>query len=143
MMVLSTKGRYAARIMVYLAGRENARLASKFEISEAEGISPDYVEQIMLRLKAAGLVESHRGRAGGFSLARDPAKISLADVLNALEGPPCPAPCIQDASCPRAKHCPTRGTWLQAASLLDTLFSQTSIARMAQESQDKSTGERT
>ena len=69
MMPISTKGRFASRIMVFLASRAPGSQVTKYEIGRAEGISADYVMQILTRLKVAGLVASHRGRAGGFSLA--------------------------------------------------------------------------
>ncbi len=102
MMTISTKGRYACRIMVLLAARVSAGPVTKYEIAEAEAISPDYVQQIMMRLKAAGLVRSHRGRGGGFSVAKDPKLISISDVLVAMEGRVAPAPCGEPECCDRA-----------------------------------------
>ena len=106
MMTISTKGRYACRIMVLLAARVSAGPVTKYEIAEAEAISPDYVQQIMMRLKAAGLVRSHRGRGGGFSVAKDPKLISISDVLVAMEGRVAPAPCGEPECCDRAETCP-------------------------------------
>jgi len=130
MMVLSTKGRYAARIMVYLAAKATTQPATKFEIGKAEEISADYVEQIMIRLKAAGLVRSHRGRNGGFSLRGEPLKITLADVLNAVEDPVCPAPCMLNDNCTRIATCPTRSIWLEATRALEKIFSKTTLAQI-------------
>lgn len=130
MMALTTKGRYAARIMVYLVQHDGAGPATKHEIGKAEDISANYVEQIMIRLKAAHLVRSHRGRNGGFSLTRDPARITLAEVLRAVEGPVCPVPCLYD-TCERESGCPTRPIWKNTAEALETMFAETSIAQMA------------
>ena len=71
MLRLSTKGRYATRIMVYLALCNPDEPARKQEIAEAEGIPADYVEQILTKLRTAGLVKSRRGAGGGFQLRRD------------------------------------------------------------------------
>jgi len=87
MMKLSTKGRYATRIMVYLAMQNSDSPCRKQDIAEAESISADYVEQILIRLKAAGLVTSHRGAHGGFSLTRPPSEVTVEAVLQATEGP--------------------------------------------------------
>ncbi len=133
MMPISTKGRFASRIMVFLASQEPGRPVSKFEIGRAEAISPDYVEQIMIRLKVAGLVASHRGRAGGFSLASDPETTTIADVLRAVEGRVAPAPCYSAHDCERSSTCPTRDVWMEAARLLDDLFEGTTIAHLARE----------
>jgi Rrf2 family protein len=131
-MPLSTKGRYAARIMVCLASHTGTRPATKHQIGAAENISADYVEQIMIRLKAAHLVKSHRGRNGGFSLARDPDSITLAQVLKAVDGPVCPVPCLV-TECERASSCPTRPVWQKAAKAVDELFSTTTIGQMARD----------
>jgi Rrf2 family protein len=128
MMTISTKGRYACRIMVLLATRGSGGPVTKYEIAEAEAISPDYVQQIMMRLKAAGLVRSHRGRGGGFSVARDPETISISDVLVAMEGRVAPAPCGAPEYCDRADTCPTRNVWMEATRALEELFEGTTIA---------------
>ena len=134
MLALSTKGRYAARIMVYLAARRDLGPVSKYEIAAAEELSADYIEQIMVRLRAAGLVISHRGRKGGFSIGQDPTLITLGDVLSAVEGPIRPVPCI-GSYCKREATCPTRPIWDKAVALLEELFGGTTIAEMAEESQ--------
>ena len=132
MFSLTTKGRYASRIMVFLAGRDNSVPATKQEISEHEGLSADYVEQIMMGLKVAQLVRSHRGRRGGFSLVRPAAEITLAEVLRAVEGPISPAPCIQQ-SCSRMANCPTYPVWAKAAAGLEDLFQKTWISDLAEQ----------
>jgi Rrf2 family protein len=131
MMSISTRGRYAARIMVLLASRPDRPSLTKREIAEAEGITPAYVQQLMLALRMAGLVASHRGREGGFSLSRPAETITLADVLCAVEGEIMPAPCRSAGHCERAAWCPTRPLWQKAADLLDGLFSGTTVADLA------------
>ena len=130
MMSLSTRGRYAARIMVFLARNRAQQPVTKFAIGEAEEISPNYIEQIMVRLKSAHLVRSHRGRHGGFSLTRHPDRITLADVLRAVEGPVCPVPCLYD-TCTREANCPTRPVWRKAAEAVEEVFSGTTLGDMA------------
>ncbi len=137
MMSLSTKGRYAARIMVFLAVHEGSGPVTKYKIAEEEELSPDYIEQIMVRLKNAGLVISHRGRNGGFSLGRDPRQVSLGDILAAVEGPIRPVPCI-DKYCKREANCPTRPVWKQAVAVLEDLFGRTTLAQMAEKTQEQS-----
>jgi Rrf2 family cysteine metabolism transcriptional repressor len=126
MMNISTRGRYASRIIVLLA-REPERSKTKFEVAEAEAITPAYVQQLMMALKLAGLVRSLRGRDGGFILARPPETITIADVLRAVEGEIMPAPCRVTGHCERMSTCPTRPLWQQAADLLDELFSSATI----------------
>jgi Rrf2 family protein len=131
MMTISTRGRYASRIMVLLASQPELRPLTKYQIAETEAITPGYVQQLMMALRLAGLVRSHRGRDGGFSLTRSPETITMADVLTAVEGKVMPAPCRSTGHCDRAPTCPTRSLWEQAAQLLDDLFAGTTIADLA------------
>ena len=85
-MKLSTKGRYASRIMLCIARYEQDGPVPKKRIAEQEGISTDYIEQIIVPLKNAGLVVSTRGLRGGFKLATSAAEITLYDILAATEG---------------------------------------------------------
>ena len=130
MLKLSTRGRYAARIMVYLAMREESAPARKQDIATAEDISGDYVEQILMRLRSAGLVESHRGARGGFTLARPAERISVADVLEATEGKLALAPC-RATGCRRATGCSTRRVWERAEQAVREVLEQASIRQLA------------
>ncbi len=128
MMRMSTKGHHATRIMIMLA-KGPARPVSKGEIGEAEGIPPGYVQQLMIRLTDAGLVRSHRGRAGGFTLTRPAESISVQDVLRATEGAFELAPCVDGRSdCGRSDCCPAHLLWTEATDMLNDLFDRTSIA---------------
>lgn len=128
MMTISTRGRYATRIVALMASDPDRASLTKFQIAEAEAISAAYVQQLLMALRMAGLVTSHRGRTGGFSLARPPEAITVAEVLAAVEGDILPAPCRSTVHCTRAATCPTRPVWEKAAGLLDELFSSTTIA---------------
>lgn len=130
MMSLTTKGRYAARILVNLARHDSNGPVTKQVIGKREGISPAYVEQIMMRLKAARLVRSHRGRHGGFTLSRDADAITLLEMLRAVEGPVAISPCRHD-SCRREKECPARPVWQKAAEAIEAVFADTTIGEMA------------
>ena len=138
MMTISTKGRYAARIMVLLASRRGDGPITKHEIARAEAISPDYVQQLMMRLKVAGLVVSHRGKVGGFSLGRDPETVTISDVLTATEGAISLAPCVDADACDRAPTCPTRDVWMKAVQLLNDLFEGITVAELARDEADRS-----
>jgi Rrf2 family protein len=141
MMTISTRGRYATRIMVLLASKAGNAPMTKFQIAEAEQISAAYVQQLMMALRLAGLVISHRGRVGGFSLARPAEAVTVSDVLKALEGEVMPAPCRETGHCERTASCPTRPVWEKAAELLDELFTATTIASLARDCPKDSAGE--
>ncbi len=128
MMRMSTKGHHATRIMVYLA-RSPVSPVSKVEIGTAEAIPPGYLQQILVRLLEAGLVRSHRGKTGGFSLARPPEAITVQQVLRATEGPFELAPCVDSpVDCGRSGICPAHALWLEATELIEGLFARTTIA---------------
>ena len=132
MLRLSTKARYATRIMVYMAQKDPRELAPRQEIANAEGISPDYVEQILIKLKAAGMITSHRGARGGFSIADGAEKSSVADILQAVEGPISLVPCT-DEKCTRVSICVTRMVWERATEALKDVFMQTTIEDIAKQ----------
>jgi len=131
MMTISTKGRYSVRILMLMASRPQGHMFTKGEIAQAEGISPSYVQQLMMTLRAAGFVSSHRGRVGGFTLARDPIATTVADVLRATEGQTAVAPCLGGEKCERERGCTTRALWIRAGELLDDLFGGVTIAELA------------
>ena len=131
MMTISTRGRYATRMVVLLAAKEPGASLTKAEIADAEGISAGYVQQLMMALRLANIVDSHRGREGGFSLSRPAEEITLADVLKAVEGDIMPAPCQAGGYCEPFADCPTRPVWDTAAELLNGLFTRTTIASLA------------
>ena len=129
-MELSTRGRYATRILVDLACRDKRQPARKKEIAESEDISVSYVAQLLMKLRAAGFVQSHRGVSGGFTLACDPGKVTVADILEAMEGPISIAPCL-NRSCARTSVCVTQAVWKRAGQALRDVLKGITLADMA------------
>ena len=126
-MRLSTKGRYATRILLCIARfDQDQQPVSKKRISEEEGISVDYIEQIIVPLKNAGLVYSVRGLRGGFHLSRTPEKISILDILLASEGSVSLVGCLS-ARCKMMDSCVTQKVWREATTLLKNYFSDISL----------------
>lgn len=125
MIRLSTKGRYGTRLMLNLArhhGLEREAVILK-RISEDEGISIRYLEQIIIPLKNGRLVRSIRGAGGGYALARRPEDITLGEIIDALEGHCCLVECIDDGSgCDFVQTCPTYDVWKGANDLLRSYF---------------------
>ena len=126
--------------MVCLARLGTRTPARKQDIAEAEGISADYVEQILMKLKTGGLVRSHRGTRGGFSLARDPAAISVSDVLTTVEGRIELAPCAA-GECGRASVCVTGALWRRAGEALDAVFAGATVGALAEEARSAEAAE--
>jgi len=132
MMAISTRGRYSLRIMLLMASQPQGRMFTRHEIAEAEGVPAAYVQQLMIPLRAAGFVNSHRGKVGGFTLAQTADKITVADLLRATEGQIAPAPCLGNERCEREPDCPARPLWIGAAKLLDDFFSGVTIAGLVE-----------
>ena len=84
-MILSTKGRYALIAMAYMARKDLFERSSVSEISESQGISQTYLEQLFMRLRKASLLKSVRGAGGGFTLNMHPKKIRVHDIMKAVD----------------------------------------------------------
>ncbi|MFM8519228.1 MAG: RrF2 family transcriptional regulator [Solirubrobacterales bacterium] len=94
-MLFSTKAEYGVRLMVELGRDQRDQPLSLASIAEAENLPLSYMEHLVARLRQAGLVESTRGARGGYSLGRDPAEITMLEVVEALEGPIVPMECFE------------------------------------------------
>lgn len=112
-MRISTKGRYALRIMIDLAENENGDYIRLKDISERQDITRKYMEQIMPLLTKSGYVKSYRGNNGGYMLARRPEEYTVGEILRTTEGSLAPIACIEGPadSCARSGQCPTRRFW--------------------------------
>ena len=117
-MKLSTKSRYGTRMLLFMAQNYNRPVQIK-EISEAEEITPKYVEQLAMLLKKAGFIKSVRGPKGGYVLSKPPERITIKDVVSVLEKESVLVRCVKDPeSCHRSKTCKTRHIWKRATQLL-------------------------
>ena len=111
-MRLSTKAQYGTRAMLDLAIRSGEGPVLVKDIARRQGFSARYLEQLLLSLKAAGLVRATRGARGGFSLARSPSEINLSEIVQIMEGSIAPVECVDDAGvCSRADLCIIREVW--------------------------------
>ena len=113
-MKVSTKGRYAIRIMLDLAVNNTGEFIPLKDVSERQGITLKYLEQIIILLKRSGYLKSSRGNGGGYKLAKDPKDYTLGDILRTTEGNLSPIACLEDEenACPRSIACPTLGFWM-------------------------------
>jgi Rrf2 family protein len=109
-MNLTSKSRYALKIMMDLAHYRSEALIRRSDVARRQGIPTDYLDQIMIRLRAAGLVESTRGRSGGYRLARDPEEINLWELFTAVEDNIYPVECVAQ-SCDFEASCVSRSAW--------------------------------
>jgi Rrf2 family protein len=131
MLKLTTKCRYAVRALVELAGAHGKGPLSLREIGERQEISKRYLEHLIRPLQAAGFVRSSRGAVGGYELVKDPAEVSLRQVIETLEGPISFVDCIEDpARCPRAGTCPVRGIWSELSKVTAESLERHTLAEM-------------
>ena len=128
-MVISTKGRYALRMMLDLAQREKDGLISLKSVSEREEISLKYLEAITASLNRAGLVVSQRGKEGGYRLSRPAEEISVAAVLQSAEGSLAAVACpeLEEQACERAGSCLTLPLWKHLDAIMDEYLSGVSL----------------
>ncbi len=112
-MKISTKGRYALRMLLDLAQhRADGYIALK-DVAERQSISKKYLEQIVPLLNKADLLKTNRGYQGGYALAKDPDKYTVGEILRVTEGSLSPVSCLQylENDCPRAAECVTLPVW--------------------------------
>lgn len=112
-MKISTKGRYALRMMLDLAQNGNDSYVALKEIAQRQNISKKYLEQIVPLMNKSGLLKTNRGYQGGYMLAKAPDKYSVGEILRVTEGSLAPVACLdyEINECPRANECLTLCVW--------------------------------
>lgn len=132
-MLVTSKGRYAMRLMVRIASYPQDRKVTLREVSEAENISLKYLEQLAHLLVEAELLDSVRGHGGGYSLARPASEILAGDVLRAVEGTTLPVSCaaLEDGGeCPRETQCPTIDFWAGLDRVVEDYVDRITLANL-------------
>lgn len=132
-MRLSTKGRYGLKAMFDLAMHYGDNPVSLTTIAARQGVSVNYLEQLISPLRKAGFVRSVRGAQGGYLLNVSPEEITVKDVLVVLEGPLAPTDCVkdeQDSSCDNADYCVTRLIYEKMKESIDQVVSSITLKDM-------------
>ena len=136
-MMFSTKAEYGVRVMVELARRAGGEPIPLAEIAAHDGLPLAYLEHLVARLRKAGLVDSRRGSRGGYMLARPSSEITMAEVVEALEGSIAPIECIPQAPdgsivCSRESSpdhtCPTKLLWTRVRFSIVNTLRETTLA---------------
>lgn len=128
-MKISTKGRYALRLMVDLAMNSAGEPVSLKDVAKRQGISDKYLEQIISILNRAGYVKSIRGAQGGYLLRRAPGEYTVGMILRLTEGSLAPVPCAEeeDALCERQANCATSILWKKIHAAVGSVVDQVTL----------------
>ena len=133
-MLVSTKGRYALRLMVCVAQAGVEGKVALREVSEREDISLKYLEQLVRPLMQAGLLRGVRGKGGGYVLAKPADEIRAGDILRAAEGTTAPVACLdleEGMACPRAGECTTVRFWAGLDDVIERYVDGVTLADLA------------
>lgn len=130
---VAQKTEYALLAALELAGRHGTGLVSARAISDAQGIPLRFLEQQLSTLHKAGLVESFRGAGGGCRLARDPATIRVAEIVDAMEGSLYPMHCLEEAdhTCAQDGRCGLQELWGDVHVAVRSVFERITLAELA------------
>ena len=137
-MKLSTRVRYGVRLMVSLAEHFGQGPVFLKDLASEQDISEKYLSLIVIPLRSAGLLLSARGANGGYTLARDPANITLKEIVDILEGETCLVDCVREpSSCNRTAFCSTRDIWQRVGEKISEALSEVTLNQLATESLEK------
>lgn len=133
-MMISTKGRYALRVLIDLAEHQGEGCIPMKDVAARQGISLKYLEKIM-PLLAGRLVEGQKGKGGGYRLSRPPEECRVGEVLRLMEGDLAPVACLEGGAepCLRAAQCRTVGMWRRFHRLINDYFDGISLADLMRE----------
>ena len=129
-MIVSTKGRYALRVIIDLAEHFDGGYIPMKDVAARQNISLKYLEQILPVLTKSGLIEGVHGKGGGYKLTREPKNYPVGEILRLAEGGLAPVACLEcgAAPCPRAGDCRTLGMWSKFHDMTNEYFDGITVA---------------
>lgn len=136
-MILSTKGRYGLKAMFVLALMHGTGPVALSTVAQRQNLSINYLEQLFLPLRKAGLITSVRGAHGGYLLAKAPGEITVGEILKTLEGPILAAECVveDETDCGNASYCVTRLIWEKITMAVDQVIESVTLEDMVRDHQ--------
>lgn len=139
-MKVSTKGRYALRLMLDLAMHKDDGCISIKTVSQRQDISEKYLEQIIKMLSKAKLVESTRGAQGGYKLVKDPKEYTVGEILRVTEGSLAPVECLNDdCACENCENCVTIEIWQNVLDAINEVVDNITLDYLVKKQQNKGT----
>ncbi|MEG1878335.1 MAG: RrF2 family transcriptional regulator [Pseudoflavonifractor sp.] len=137
-MKISTKGRYALRLMLDLAIHSDGAAVPLKDVAQRQEISDKYLEQIVTQLSRGGLVRSVRGAGGGYLLTRAPKDYAVGEILRQLEGDLAPVSCVSGGvCCQRAEHCVTMEVWEKIQTAVDGVVDHITLEDLVERYREK------
>lgn len=136
-MKISTKGRYALRLMLDIALHSAGTAVPLRDVAERQEISDKYLEQIVTQLTRAGLVRSVRGAAGGYLLTRGAKEYTVGDILRPMEGDLAPVECASSSHCRRLDRCVTVEVWRRIGDAVDEVVDSITLADLVERYYEK------
>ena len=138
---LTTKGRYGLRAVIDLAMYAKNEPVSLSDVAERQNISISYLEQLVAKLKKAGIVQSTRGAQGGYALAKAPEEISVGEILRALEGSLSPVDCSAvdgegETECSASNFCVTKYVWKRINDSINETVNNIFLSELLTESEN-------
>ena len=135
--MVSTRGRYALRVIIDLAENAGDGHVPMREVAERQGLSLKYLERILPLLVSANLVEGVHGKGGGYRLSKDPSKISVGEVLRITEGDIAPVACLENnaVECEHINDCRTLPVWKGLNDRINEYLDSVSIADLMKDKQ--------
>lgn len=129
-MLVSTRGRYAIRVIIDLAEHMNGKYIPMKEIADRQDVSLKYMTKIMQALTKSGMLDGQHGKGGGYKLNRDPEEYRVGDILRLTEGTLAPVACLDetDCKCDRSFECRTRPMWNELDKLISEYLDGITIA---------------
>lgn len=134
-MIVSTRGRYALRVLIDLAEQSHGEYIPLKGIAERQQISQKYIEAIMTLLSKNGFVEGVHGKGGGYKLNRAPEEYKVGDILRLTEGTLAPVSCLQEGAeiCPKKDFCRTIGMWTRLDELIENYLDSVTVRDLMKE----------
>ncbi len=134
-MIVSTRGRYALRVLIDMAEHNNDDRIPLKEIAERQEISQKYIEAIMSLLSKNGIVNGVHGKGGGYKLVKKPSEYKIGEILEITEGTLAPVACLEKnaESCPREPNCRTLPMWSKLDNLIKNFLDSVTIADLMKE----------
>ena len=122
--MISTRGRYAIRVMLDLAENDSGAFIPLKDIAERQNISKKYLEIIVKDMVSGGLLKGVSGKGGGYKLRRKPAEYTIGEILDLMEGSMCSVACLAGAQndCPRKQECRTLPMWTEYDNMVHDFF---------------------